>query len=384
MANGGKRSVRLLVAFFVVLAIATFFSRAIYAALLPQVRVAKVTAGSLSLTVGTDVYGVRSDIEVKLRLPQAVSGASLIAEGPLVKAGKSFKAGDELLRLSAYECERAIEQAERAVAVALREEQEWRYEFQLEIERLQKEIDGLLRSGDEEAVRERQRELAHIKGIERHGGAYLSDLESATAEALALRDGLYAIRDAGFRVLAPENGVMLKWYAQKDSSLSGGAVIGAYAPEGASLSLFANVSLRWQEAGMHVKPSVRMVGGNTVPWEYQGMERDENGAISLLIAPMTGGTLSLDGIESIEFTIQSPYCQSILPGDALDGEGVYVLRARKGSWRQTEYYVELVDVSPFAVGDERIAVRGEIAAGDQVVVFSSKPVFDGDTVYLLG
>ena len=373
-----KRPARLLAAFFAALVVLTFFSRAIYASMLPQVRAVRVSVGVVETEFEAETFSIRADGEETLCLPEGASGYAISVSRLCVREGEYFSAGDARLSLNAREGARVLAAAQREESLALRDLEEWRYARQEDETARRASIEEEYRFGDSETARQLEARLAHDKAVGLYAGRYEDDLVYEYEQAKTKAAALQALADAGWAVCAEEDGVLLAWETSAGGA-SGERSLCRYAPEGSNITLAIRSQLDWREkpAQMRVTESL-----NDRPWSYQGRETDENGMLWFLTAPEAGGLFDVTQVRPLTIHATSAYTQAIIPEEAVEGGAVWVLRTRTGSWGVEETYVERVRVQILAAGDGMVSVSGKLSPGDRVVTLASRTLADSDRVYV--
>lgn len=380
MTNGKRRSGRLLTLFLIVLALLTFFSRAIYAAMLPQVRTERITAGTVSTEITAETFRLESDLKRTLRLPFSLGDCEFAVEVLAVAEGGMFEAGDDLLCLSAYDGELALFETQLAIDEAMRAEEMWRNAYEAEYGELLSELDSLLvQNRIQEAVAVR-REIRHMESAQALDGVCLADLQRETVRCLERQQALLELQADDWRISAPERGTLLLWQIKTGGRVQCSDALLSYAPSDADVCAAVSIGPDWLERASSVSVQALCLDGSQTKWSFLGVERLE-GERYILAAPVEGGIFDASAVQSLVFNIRSEYFEAIIPTEAVSFGCVYVLRTRDGAWNGEECYVEKIDVREMAAGEGRTAVAGKLSAGDRVVIYSNKELYDGAEVY---
>lgn len=382
MSSRKKRSSWLLVVFVLGFVILTFFSRAIYAALLPEVKVSKVTAGSVGLEQEIKEYTVASEDECRIYMPyEFMENAIVIEEIPL-KSGDSFKTGDPLICLSAYQGMVLLDNAKKNLEKAERAKTEWQNNYESQMEKLLAQLRDLEQKEEFDEAFSVKSELSYMKSQKVYDDVYLSDLESTCETYDAQVAYLKQLQENDWYILAPEDGIMLQELVKTGDRVSAGAVLLVYAPKGAEMKVLAKLEMNWEDSISSANVQVSYADGSTGKWSYGGIEKTDSGETRLVLIPEDHFE-QFGAISMIQCSIQSKYFDAIIPAKALIDDQLYVLRSEQGAWGKEEYYVEKIDYKILAEGDDRLAIKGEVNVGDLVIVQSTKALTDGGKVYYL-
>lgn len=383
MSNTKKKSAWMLGLFFAILALLTFFSRSIYASLLPQVKVAKVSSGTIATEIQTDKFHVESDVEKRVYVPAELAEENLTVEKLLVKTGARFSAGDALVRVSAYEGQHLLEKAESDLTIAVREEAEWQQAYDAGIEEMLVQLQQLEAQNKRTEASALKEKIRYISDEQIYEGIYLNDLMDTTKHCTNRRDWLLKLQENNWQIMADEDGVVLKWLKEENATISSCDALVVYAPEDANVQLHVGIDLEWLSFISSINAKVSYTDGTSEDWLYLGIEKNEAGEKLVMLTPKNEGTFEPATIEAIQLSVQSEYFDTVVSNRALEAGDLFVLRVRNGSWNTEEYYVEKVDAKILAEGGARIAVEGEINPGDLVIIQTTQALLDGDTVYLL-
>lgn len=382
MSKSKRRSAWLLMAFIFGLVVLTFFSRSIYASLLPQVKVMKVTPGSVTLDREVDEYYLISNNEHSIYMSYDIRGDEIGIEDILVSTGDMFTEGEPLVRLSEYQGAILLENAAKDLAKAQRAIDEWQHEFELEIESLLRRQQTLTSDDDYEEKIMIRDTLSFMKKQEVYGSVYLSDLQEEYDACQTRLGYLEQLRNDNWCIVAPEEGILLRENIEMGTKISGGDMIMVYAPRGAQISLLATVDMEWKDKISSVRVQMAFEKGVDNKWMYEGIKKEESGETRLVLVP-DNNFERFNELSTLQIVIQSKYFEKIIPMNALDTGSLYVMRLRKGAWNKEEYYVEKVDYRIVADGNSSIAIEGDVNVGDLVVYQSTKDLTDGGVVYYL-
>lgn len=393
MSAQSRRSLRAPVIFIVLLAAITFLSKTIYNSTLPKVEIERVRDGTLRLEITSSALALNSDQVNAMRIEQSLSSTPLQVEAVYLRQMESFEPGDALLAFDPAVGEYACLQAQNALQECQNALDAWDSQWllawnALQLERLTLASDAQQPEADAAVIAQRSENLdAELKLLEQDKvleGVYRSTLEADCLEAAAIVDCLDELRGNGWKLLAPEEGIiseimvaagdryegiepLVRWVSSADPSLK----IGIACNRSFSAAMLEDVRVT------SIDSSTKRTSG--IAWDFAGCTV-QNGE-QMLWARAVEGFSTLSDIQSLCFEMRSEYQSLLVPNDAvIGGDTVYVLESRTGAWGSAENVIRAVRFSSAQSDDQYTALSGDISPSSLVVVRWDRPLSDGCAV----
>lgn len=365
--RSSKKGVRrAIIVFTVTLVGLTFFSNTLLNMSLPQVRWVQPQQGLLSHEVrGSGFVEAAESHSLYTEMAWPVDQVK-------VEAGDHVKKGDEIVTFQTRDAENLLK------------DQEARYrQKQLSQEELQDRYVKASQNEDDEAKRSLSRDIESAK----------LDLQIQKRQIDNLRRQLDE-----FAVLkSPVDGVITELNAVKGAPIAGGTAAVTVADLSKGLTLKASIEADmagYIQAGDQTEVLFPALENARIPAKMIEV-RDVSSAAAGADAAESREELKeirlslqdkrLQGGERGEFIIskKSSSPATLLPAGAVreDENGSYVLvvQEKKGTLG-TEYYLQKAYVEAGDADEESVAIASGVTLLDKVVVFSNKPVADGDRV----
>ena len=383
-----KTARRALILFAAAVALLCFFSSSLRYWMTPKVTVASVTLGTIlrQRTVSALHFTSPDTVEVKAS-PYLPDGLKVAGSGALQE--RSVSKGEKLLELDTVALDMAILDAREAYMACLAYQTEYRRGLEAAQETAQEALNqaeiALKKVSPANVKRKAQLERAYqtaqedydlivTRGI--YGGATLETVAERTRVAEESLAALEALRDAGYALAAPCDGLLVAWPRESQDLLRAGQRYFAMIPDGADRQL--TVALEGEEPWPEQVVQVSLVNAEKAFDKYSLIVADqytnEQGAVELLLEGDTALLEKLDLTQRYTLTYESDAYQALVPNAAfITADTVYVVAEKYVDGRR-EQIVQEAKVQRKEGNTAYTPVSGGVQAGDLVVTSWDRPL----------
>lgn len=366
-----KRAVRISIVFFAVMILLTFTSRTIYRSTLPKVKASKMIGGILKYRLVSDSLDVRANSYINEYIPYDLSRA-ITVEHVLKKPGTAVKFGNPLFSFYAPEGEQVLNDATKALHLAKDASSDWDVKLSIAKHELESKIEEAKTQEELETLALQQNLL--LEGV--LNGTSSRTIYSALEIAQSKVDYLRNLKENEWIYTASTDGILCSFSIEEGAAYSGLSPLCQIAEQVESVYLVVMpkdipkaISNNWQWT-VTINTSRGYFKSTVLSYDEKGLQ---------IAIP---NNLSIKDIVGVLIMLESPYHKALVPNSALTDNKVFLLDSSIGDWGQTVYSVREVRVVTGDTDEERTVIIEGLDKNDQVIVNSSAPLKDGQTVVL--
>lgn len=384
-----KTARRALILFAAAVALLCFFSSSLRYWMTPKVTVASVTLGTIlrQRTVSALHFTASDTVEVKAS-PYLPDGLKVAGSGALQE--RSVSKGEKLLELDTAALDMAILDAREAYMACLVYQTEYRRGLEMAQETAQEKLNqaetALNKVSAANVKRKAQLERAYqtaqedydlivTQGI--YGGATLETVAERTRVAEESLAALEALRDAGYALVAPCDGLLVAWPREiSQDMLRAGQRYFEMIPDRVDRQL--TVALEGEEPWPEQVAQVSLVNAERALDKYSLIVADkrtnEQGAVELVLEGDAAMLEKLDLTQRYTLAYESDAYQALVPNAAfITADTVYVVTEKYVDGRR-EQIVQEAKVQRGEGNAAYTPVSGGVQAGDRVVTSWDRPL----------
>ncbi len=422
--NGKRIWIRLLIGFFVAMALLTFFSSTINNISKPRVSVSPPSSAALQkVVVGSGSFAPKSSKTVDMDFTCKVNEV-------FAAAGEAVKAGDTLFTLDSKSLLEQLKTEQDALTKMknnrkkmvgsytpqdLTQLQIALEESQLRAEQAQKDVDyvqGNVSSGtgtqreldaaklalkfaqDDVVVKQKQLELAKQQNSKGSQASKL-DLANADIDIAAQQkkvDALQAYADSGGKIISPIDGIVQQVNAQAGGTVSPASPAASVTDYSRGLEFTADVSIDdadiipvGAQMDIQLKDGVHSLRAALL--EKKDSAKQPGEMVTLVLHAGVQDIVNMNvqpgAAAEIRYAQLTKNYDQTVPNSAVrqDSTGYFVLvMQEKDTPLGKQAVLRRMDVSVVDSDEFRTAISGPVGPNDQVITGSDKPVADGDAV----
>ena len=393
-----KTARRALIIFTIALAVVLYFSSSIRYWMTPKVTLSTVNSGT--------IVWQRQISQMRWSSPQVttVAASPYLPENIKITDGQEFQSrqvlqGEKLLTLDHVTLDSAIVEAEGSYASQLSYEVSYRREL-TEAQKNAQEVltqatTALEKGATANAKRKAQLEQAYqtaqedydlivTQGI--YSGTTLEIVTAKTQKAQACLDALKALRQNGYAMVAPCDGLLVSWPSDVGTALQANQQYFTIIPDDAERQLVVTLGEECTLPNELAQVTLASTESALERYTFSVTSKGTNaqGAVELTLEGDRTVFEKIDLSKSYKLNYESEFYQALVPNEAfITQDTVYVVKSQYNNG-QTEQVIQSVKVNRESGNASYTPVTGNsLSVGDQVVTGWDRAITVGQTVIVV-
>ncbi len=393
-----KTARRALIIFTIALAVVLYFSSSIRYWMTPKVTLSTVSSGT--------IVWQRQISQMRWSSPQVttVAASPYLPENIKITDGQEFQSrqvlqGEKLLTLDHVTLDSAIVEAEESYASQLSYEVSYRREL-TEAQKNTQEVltqatTALEKGATANAKRKAQLEQAYqtaqedydlivTQGI--YSGTTLEIVTSKAQKAQACLDALKALRQNGYAMVAPCDGLLVSWPSDVGTALQANQQYFTIIPDDAERQLVVTLGEECTLPNELAQVTLASTESALERYTFSVTSKGTNaqGAVELTLEGDRTVFEKIDLSKSYKLNYESEFYQALVPNEAfITQDTVYVVKSQYNNG-QTEQVIQSVKVNRESGNASYTPVTGNsLSVGDQVVTGWDRAITVGQTVIVV-
>ena len=393
-----KTARRALIIFTIALAVVLYFSSSIRYWMTPKVTLSTVNSGT--------IVWQRQISQMRWSSPQVttVAASPYLPENIKITDGQEFQSrqvlqGEKLFTLDQVTLDSAIVEAEESYASQLSYEVSYRREL-TEAQKNAQEVltqatTALEKGATANAKRKAQLEQAYqtaqedydlivTQGI--YSGTTLEIVTAKTQKAQACLDALKALRQNGYAMVAPCDGLLVSWPSDVGTALQANQQYFTIIPDDAERQLVVTLGEECTLPNELAQVTLASTESALERYTFSMTSKGTNaqGAVELTLEGDRTVFEKIDLSKSYKLNYESEFYQALVPNEAfITQDTVYVVKSQYNNG-QTEQVIQSVKVNRESGNASYTPVTGNsLSVGDQVVTGWDRTITVGQTVIVV-